>query len=72
MEQNPCANVGSPVGVSGESAGLQDGEGLIEKFCESLESKLKEVSKGEYNTWGFVAMFMDMINQTKLEFGGES
>jgi len=32
-----------------------------------LRAKLKEVSKGEPETWGFVAMFMDMIAEAEKD-----
>jgi hypothetical protein len=32
-----------------------------------LERKLKEASKGEPETWGFVSMFLDMIEKTAEE-----
>jgi hypothetical protein len=32
---------------------------------DALRQKLREVSKGEPNTWGFVAMFMEMIAEAE-------
>jgi hypothetical protein len=36
-------------------------------FAERLRAKLKDASKGEPNTWGFVAMFMEMIDEAEKE-----
>jgi hypothetical protein len=36
-------------------------------WADSLRAKLKEASKGETNTWGFVAMFMEMIGEVEKQ-----
>jgi hypothetical protein len=36
-----------------------------------LRRKLKEASKGEPETWGFVAMFMQMIEEAEQEMAKE-
>ena len=38
-------------------------------WAERLRAKLKEASKGEQHTWGFVAMFMEMIGEVEKEIG---
>jgi len=36
-------------------------------WADRLRAKLKEASRGEVNTWGFVAMFMEMIDEVEKE-----
>ena len=43
-------------------------EEIIDNYIKILTSKLKEASRGEVNTWGFVAMFLDMIEKSKKEY----
>jgi hypothetical protein len=38
----------------------------VNDMAEKVASILKERSKGEYDTWGFVAMFMEMIDEAKI------
>jgi hypothetical protein len=38
-------------------------EEAVKDYASRLKAVLKERSKGEYATWGFVAMFMDMIDE---------
>jgi hypothetical protein len=38
-------------------------EEAVKSYASRLKAVLKERSKGEYATWGFVAMFMDMIDE---------
>lgn len=38
-----------------------------DSFADRLRAKLKERSKGEVETWGFVAMFMEMIDEVEEE-----
>lgn len=35
-------------------------------YVERVKNRLRGASKGEPNTWGFVAMFMDMLDQEAL------
>lgn len=37
----------------------------VDEYIERVEKKLKEVSKGEYHTWGFVQMFIDIMKQER-------
>lgn len=45
-------------------------EGARPAWAEALEKELKEASKGEPNTWGFVAMFMEMIGKVEKANAG--
>jgi hypothetical protein len=38
-------------------------EEAVAAYVSKLQTILKERSKGEYHTWGFVAMFMEMIDE---------
>lgn len=43
-------------------------EGLLRaEICEAIRGKLRKASKGEPETWGFVAMFMDMVDEAEAE-----
>jgi hypothetical protein len=43
-------------------------EPLVDSYIEAVKSELKRVSKGEPDTWGFVAMFFDILDKTKSTF----
>ena len=35
----------------------------VERLSEACKTKLREISKGEYNTWGFVQMFFNILDK---------
>lgn len=39
----------------------------ITDLAEKIAATLKERSRGEYDTWGFVALFLDMVSESKAE-----
>lgn len=41
-------------------------------WAERLRAKLKQVSKGDQNTWGLVALFMEMIDAIEKETAAPS
>lgn len=40
-----------------------ESEQAVEEYKSKLRAILTERSKGEYDTWGFVAMFLGMIDE---------
>lgn len=41
-------------------------------ICDALRKELKKVSAGEPHTWGFVALFMGIIDSVEKQFQGRS
>jgi len=44
----------------------------MSKLGDRLKEKLVEVSKGQMHTFGFVQMFMDMIDEAEKEIDSHS